>query len=52
MGAFLDPANNRLKGTHVPVETAVLLAQSLGMRVSGFTGGETGERPSRKKSRA
>ncbi|MFY0571642.1 pentapeptide repeat-containing protein [Archangium lansingense] len=50
VGAFLDPATNRMKGTHVPVETAVLLAQSLGMRVSGFNG-EAGERSSRKKSR-
>jgi fluoroquinolone resistance protein len=51
VGAFLDPANNRVKGTHVPVETAVLLAQSLGMRVSGFND-DAGERPSRKRSRS
>lgn len=50
VGAFLDPANNRIKGTHVPVETAVLLAQSLGMRVSGFNG-EAAEGRGRKKSR-
>lgn len=50
VGAFLDPANNRVKATHVPVETAVLLAQSLGMRVSGFSG-DAGESRSRKKAR-
>lgn len=50
VGAFLDPANNRVKATHVPVETAVLLAQSLGMRVSGF-GGDASEGRGRKKAR-
>ena len=48
VGAFLDPALNRLKDTHVPVESAVLLAQHLGMRVSGFSA-EAVERPTRKK---
>lgn len=50
VGAFLDPARNRLKDTRVPVETAVLLAQSLGMRVSGFNA-DASERPGRKKGR-
>ncbi|WP_164016792.1 pentapeptide repeat-containing protein [Pyxidicoccus trucidator] len=36
-GLFLDPARNRVKGTRVPVETAVSLAQSLGMQVTGFS---------------
>ncbi|AKU94698.1 MCBG protein [Labilithrix luteola] len=34
---FLDPARNRLKDTHVPLETAILLARSFGMRVLGFS---------------
>jgi hypothetical protein len=50
VGAFLDPARNRLKDTRVPVETAVLLAQTLGMRVSGFNESAS-ERPGRKKGR-
>ncbi|QRK08791.1 pentapeptide repeat-containing protein [Archangium violaceum] len=48
-GLFLDPARNRLKGTRVPVETAVSLAQSLGMQVTGFDD-EKSERRGRKKS--
>lgn len=48
VGAFLDPALNRLKDTHVPVESAVLLAQHLGMRVSGFSA-QAPERPTRRK---
>lgn len=35
-GAFVDPAKNRVKDLRIPVETAVLLAASLGMRVGGF----------------
>jgi uncharacterized protein YjbI with pentapeptide repeats len=50
VGAFLDPAHNRLKSTRVPVETAVLLAQSLGMLVDGFSGTEPA-RSERKRSR-
>ncbi len=37
-GLFLEPARNRLKDTGVPVETAVLIAQHLGMVVSGYDG--------------
>lgn len=40
---FLDPARNRLKETQVPLQTAILLATSLGMRVLGFTGPSDGE---------
>jgi uncharacterized protein YjbI with pentapeptide repeats len=36
-GLFLDPARNKVKGTRVPVETAVMLAQSLGLVVDGYT---------------
>lgn len=51
VGAFIDPANrNNVKGTQVPVETAVLLAQSLGMRVSGYAS-ESSEGRGRKKTR-
>ncbi|MFP2904772.1 pentapeptide repeat-containing protein [Pyxidicoccus sp. 3LFB2] len=46
-GLFLDPARNRVKGTRVPVETAVSLAQSLGLQVTGF-GDEKPERRGRK----
>ena len=35
---FIDPARNKVKDTHVPLETAIALATSLGMRVLGFTG--------------
>jgi uncharacterized protein YjbI with pentapeptide repeats len=34
---FIDPARNRVKGTQIPLETAILLATSFGMRVLGFT---------------
>ena len=37
IGLFLDPARNRLKQTRVPLESAVLLAQSLGMIVAGHS---------------
>lgn len=43
-GLFLDPARNRVKGTRVPVETAVSLAQSLGLQVTGFGDEGTGRR--------
>lgn len=42
-GAFLDPARNRVKDARVSVETAVALAESLGMRVAGH--GDPLERP-------
>lgn len=35
-GAFVDPARNKIKDLRIPVETAVLLAQSLGMKVAGY----------------
>lgn len=35
-GLFLDPARNRLRHTLVPVETAVAIAQHLGMDVDGY----------------
>jgi fluoroquinolone resistance protein len=35
-GLFLEPARNRLKDTAIPVETAVQIAQHLGMIVEGF----------------
>lgn len=34
-GAFVDPARNKIKDLRIPVESAVLLAQALGMRVAG-----------------
>lgn len=34
-GAFVDPARNRIKDLRISVETAVLLAESLGMKVAG-----------------
>jgi len=34
-GLFFEPSRNRVKKTRVPVETAVLLAQSLGLVVEG-----------------
>ncbi len=50
-GVFIDPAaHNRLKATRVPVETAVLIAQTLGMLVAGY-GDETAARGERKKGR-
>lgn len=45
-GALLDPAKNRVKDAKISLEGAVLLATSLGLKVSGFDGGE---RPSRKR---
>jgi len=33
IGAFLNPANNRVKGARISVESAVLLAMSFGMKV-------------------
>lgn len=44
-GLFIDPSRNRLKDTRVPLETAVLLATSLGMRVLGFTAPAEDETP-------
>jgi uncharacterized protein YjbI with pentapeptide repeats len=35
-GLFIDPAKNRLKGARIDIATAVLLATSFGLRVSGF----------------
>lgn len=35
-GLFFEPARNKVKKTRVPVETAVLLAQSQGLVVEGF----------------
>jgi uncharacterized protein YjbI with pentapeptide repeats len=49
-GVFIDPsAHNRLKATRVPVETAVLVAQTLGMLVTGYD--EPAVRSERKKGR-
>ncbi|MDI1435825.1 pentapeptide repeat-containing protein [Polyangium sorediatum] len=33
---FVDPAKNKVKGARVPLDTAILLATSFGMRVLGF----------------
>jgi fluoroquinolone resistance protein len=38
LGAFVDPAKNRVKGLRVPVETAVALARWFGMQVAGTDG--------------
>ena len=35
-GLFFEPARNKVKKTRVPVETAVLLALSLGLLVDGY----------------
>ena len=35
-GTFFEPARNKVKDTRVPVETAVLLAQSFGLFVDGY----------------
>ncbi len=51
IAAFLDPARNVFKGTRISVETAVLAATSLGMRVEGHTDSE-GPAPSDRRSRA
>jgi uncharacterized protein YjbI with pentapeptide repeats len=37
---FIDPAKNKLKDAQVPLETAVLIASSLGLKVLGFSGRE------------
>jgi uncharacterized protein YjbI with pentapeptide repeats len=50
VGVFIDPAHNRLKGTRVPVESAVLLAQTLGMVVAGYST-EPAEPGARKRRR-
>jgi fluoroquinolone resistance protein len=42
--AFIDPARNRAKATRVSVETAVALAQSLGLEVTGY-----GPKPTERK---
>ncbi len=49
IGVFIDPARNRLKSTRVPVETAVLVAQTLGMVVAGY--GEDAGAPGPRKTR-
>lgn len=49
-GVFIDPALNRVKDVRIPVEAAVLLAMSLGMRVSGYDSGDE-EPPRRGRSR-
>jgi fluoroquinolone resistance protein len=36
-GAFFDPTRNRVKGARVSLETAALVAVSLGLVVSGFS---------------
>ncbi|MDI3285063.1 pentapeptide repeat-containing protein [Polyangium sp. 15x6] len=33
---YVDPAKNKVKGAQVPLDTAILLAASFGMRVIGF----------------
>jgi fluoroquinolone resistance protein len=35
-GFFADPSKNRMKDTRISMQTAVLLASSFGLRVSGF----------------
>lgn len=35
---FIDPARNQVKGAQIPLEAAILLATSFGMRVIGFSG--------------
>jgi uncharacterized protein YjbI with pentapeptide repeats len=37
-GAFINPSKNRVKGTRISVESAVLLAAYAGMRVPGYGG--------------
>lgn len=38
LGLFLDPARNKAKGARIPVDAAVRLAQSLGLKVDGARG--------------
>lgn len=47
-GAFLDPSGNRFKATRVSVETAVMVAGSLGMRVEGYSDAEAKEPAARR----
>jgi uncharacterized protein YjbI with pentapeptide repeats len=47
-GLFVDPAKNRVKGLRVPVETAVMLALALGMKVEGYGEEKAKKRPARK----
>lgn len=35
-GAYFDPAKNRVKDARIAVETAALIASSLGMKVAGY----------------
>ncbi|HEY4177902.1 MAG TPA: pentapeptide repeat-containing protein [Kofleriaceae bacterium] len=35
-GLFIDPAKNKVKGMNVPLEAAVLLASSFGIKVIGY----------------
>lgn len=44
-GAFVNPAKNRVKGTLIPVDSAVLLATFLGMRVAGYGGEPESDQP-------
>lgn len=34
---FVDPAKNRVKDAEIPLETAILIATSFGMRVHGYS---------------
>jgi fluoroquinolone resistance protein len=36
-GVFFEPTKNRVKGARIPIETAALIALSLGLVVPGFT---------------
>lgn len=36
-GAYVDPARNRVKDLRIPLESAALLAQALGMKVAGVS---------------
>jgi uncharacterized protein YjbI with pentapeptide repeats len=38
LGLFLEPARNKAKGARIPVDAAVRLAQSLGLKVDGARG--------------
>lgn len=40
-GVFFEPSKNKVKDTRVPVEMAVMLAQSFGLVVAGFGGEAT-----------
>ncbi|WP_224363999.1 pentapeptide repeat-containing protein [Hyalangium versicolor] len=48
-GAFLNPAKNNVKGTRIPVESAVLLALFLGMHVEGYSEEPVPERQSSRR---